>query len=80
MYLLALLLQLARVEEQAAAGDESGSALRGTMAMLAALTRHAGEVANAVAQQGGMQAAVECLSNKEGETKEAAGEAPVGAD
>jgi hypothetical protein len=49
------------------------------MAMLAALTRHAGGVANTVAQQGGMQAAVQCLSNKEGETKEAAGVVPVGA-
>ncbi|KAI3431614.1 hypothetical protein D9Q98_004663 [Chlorella vulgaris] len=67
---IAVLQPLARAEEQA--GDESGSALRCTMAMLAALTRHAGGVANTVAQQGGMQAAVQCLSNKEGETKEAA--------
>lgn len=65
------LVQLGRIEDKA--DEDSHGAKRAAMGVMSALTRHSAELAGAVAEQGGLAAAVSCLQNTDGEAKEAAG-------
>lgn len=56
----------------------AAAAKHAALSMLVALSRQSPELAQAVASQGGLEAAVECLADTDADAREAAGAVPAG--